>query len=244
MVVINYKYKIIYFHIPKTAGTYVQNILTQYDFIKYNIATFNLEKYNEYIRKKYDVKNINLFYDDAFENRYFGENYYYTIYPELLNISTEILDSYFKFTIVRNPYSRFISGCNFILEQNLCKKISVIVLEDFINQIDFISNKGYNHIFISQYDHLLNNKGVNNINFIGHYETLEDDLKIILNKCDVDKIIHSPDKQNFTKSNIFSFNSFNQNILDFVNNHFDRDFLEFNYKKYLTIEEFRINHML
>lgn len=252
MASINHKLDVIYFHIPKTAGTYIQKMLQDYyNFTSYNfLIRSDFHIFNKFNNQQYNCLNdyINV---SPFSNRLYGVNNYYSGSKELIDMTTlneERWNKAFKFTFVRNPYTRFISGWNFILSSPTISKNLIDNdtyekfenLEYFINNRNELSDKAYNHIFLSQYDQIINNNSINDMNFIGKQENLKEDLKIILNKIGFSELIH--DKNININKNKLDYNYYKtyytQFIFDFVNEHFDKDFLEFNYEKYNNYEEF------
>ena len=252
MASINHNLDIIYFHIPKTGGTYIQTILQDfYNFTSYNfLIRSDFHIFNEFNNQQYNnLKDyITL---TPFSNRLFGVNNYYSGSNELIDMTTlneERWNKEFKFTFVRDPYTRFISGWNFILSNPKISKnlIDNDVYEKFENLEYFINNRNelsditYNHIFLTQYEQIINSKNINDMNFIGKQENLETDLEIVLNKIGFNKIIHNK-KSNINKNKV-DFNYYKtyytKFIFDFVNEHFDKDFHEFNYKKYDNYEDF------
>lgn len=72
--------------------------------------------------------------------------------------------------------------------------------------------------------------GTWDIDEIGHFETLEIDLQIILNNYGFKKK-HLSSKINTTKDYGNPIVYFTPQILKFVNDHFDEDFRRFGYKK-------------
>ena len=79
------------------------------------------------------------------------------------------------------------------------------------------------------------------MNFIGKQETLEEDLESILNKIGFNEIIHKKMKLNKNKIDFNYYKTYyTEYVFDFVNTHFDKDFKEFNYKKYDNFMNFLI----
>jgi len=252
MASINHKLNAIYFHIPKTAGTYIQSTLDEY---------YNFTSYNFFIRSDYHIFNntnkyqcINL-YDyvkiGPFTGRTYGVNNYYSGSEELMQmmmITKEQWKSSFKFTFVRDPYTRFISAWNFILStpkisENLLDNDNYEKFENlqyFIDNRDELSDNAYNHIFLTQYNQILNSDGFNDMDFIGKHENLENDLEIVFKKIGINNIIHN--KEVILNKNKVDFNYYKtyytQEILDFVNTYFNDDFIVFNYKKISKLEDF------
>ena len=252
MCTINHDLKAIFFHIPKTAGSYIANVLdNKYGFNNYmSMLRPDFHKFNEFNKEQYEEEK-DIYKVFPYKNRLFGINNYYSDSPELLEmmcLDEGKWEECFKFTFVRDPYSRFISGWNFILgnphmSKNIHDNEEYHRCEDLqycINHIDEFSDIAYNHIFLPQWDHVINKDGINDINFIGKQETIEADLAIVLNKLGITEITHNKEKKvNKNKVDYVPYkNYYTQEILDFVNKQFDKDFVEFGYKKYDTLEEF------
>jgi len=252
MASINHNLDIIYFHIPKTGGTYIQTLLEEY----YNFTSYNfLVRSDFHIFNEFNKDKINNSHDyikvTPFSNRYFGVNNYYSGSTELIEMTTldEIRwNNAFKFTFVRDPYTRFISAFNFILSiPNISKNLidndnykKFENIDHFINNKDELSDIAYNHIFLSQYDQIIDINGINNLSFIGKQENLEEDLSNILLKVGFEKIIH--EKKTTVNKNKINFNYYKtyytEYSFNFVNKHFEKDFIEFNYKKYNNFSDF------
>jgi len=252
MASINHNLDIIYFHIPKTGGTYIQTLLEEY----YNFTSYNfLVRSDFHIFNEFNKDKINNSYDflkvTPFSNRYYGVNNYYSGSTELIEMTT--LDELrwnnaFKFTFVRDPYTRFISAFNFILSiptisKNLVDNDNYEKFENidyFINNKDELSDIAYNHIFLSQYDQIIDKNGINNMSLIGKQENLEEDLSNILLKVGFEKVIH--EKKTTINKNKINFNYYKtyytEYAFNFVNKHFEKDFIEFNYTKYDNFKDF------
>jgi len=252
MVDINHKKNIIYFHIPKTAGSYITGILNgYYDFSNYNkLIRPDFDIFNNY--NKFKVNELKDYLNiDAYSNRLFGINNYYSGSEDIINMTTldkKLWKEAFKFTFVRNPYTRFISSWNYILSnpkisENLLDNETYSKFENleyFIDHREEISDKAYNHMFLTQYDHIINNEEINDMNFIGKQENLEDDLKEVLTKIGFKEINHTKSVVvNKNKINYYYYKTYyTEFIFDFVNIHFKKDFEEFGYKKYDDYKDF------
>lgn len=249
MACVNFDKKIIYFHVPKTGGSYLEMILeSNYDFVRYNWAVRNdFHIFNEYNKKKFleykDYLNLT-----PYSNRLFGIVNYYFGSDEIIKqmtLSREKLDEYKKFTFVRNPYTRFISGWNFIMDKpNLSENLldndtygRFIDLEYFIDNRDDLSDLAYNHIFLSQYEQLIDHNNIYSIDEIYKFENMEEELERFLSNNFFEKT-HKVISINKSKNNNYYKTYYTNKILDFVNETFSKDFEMFGYKKYDNLENF------
>lgn len=205
MVSVNFERKIIYFHVPKTAGSYIQEtLLRYYNFFPYNGCTFEPNKpmcANKNMSSAKYIKN-----------------------PKIQKAIGINLEEYIYFSFVRNPYTRFISGWRFIVEcGDINKELDLMTV---IRNKDSLNGTAYNHIFMTQKeyldDYILDN--------VGKYEDIETDLALILNEYNFE-IKHIAEKRNVTPNYGDYRSYFTQEILDFVNTHFHSDFISFGYEK-------------
>lgn len=203
----NREKKIIFIHLPKNCGTYVQHILLRnYGFPAYNYLS-------------YDYKSSVFSYRDLPLVKYFSRK-------EILDvIGIDNLSEYKKFTIVRNPYKRFISAFEFLKEKGYIEED--ITFEEYIKQKDTCNGIVYNHLFCSQSEHM---RGWE-FDEIGQFETIELDLTCILRVFGFE-ICHSPSKKNETiyKPNAMNLMD-NPKFISFINENFNEDFLKFGYEK-------------
>lgn len=203
----NKEKKIIFIHLPKCAGTYVQHILLRnYGFPAYNYLS-------------YEYKSSVFSYRDFPLAKYFSRD-------DILEIiGVDDLSEYKKFTIVRNPYNRFISGFEFMKERGFIDKDTTF--DEIIKQKNTCNGLVYNHLFCSQSEHM---RGWE-FDEIGQFETIELDLTCILRVFGFE-ICHEQSKKNET---IYSHGAmelmFDQKFIRFINENFAEDFLKFGYEK-------------
>jgi len=256
MVGINYNLKVIFFHVPKTAGSYIQkNLGKYYDFKNFN----DLARFDNVFKDLSKLSGRSLFSTNPWSDKSLGVNKYFCTSNKLIkmiSLNKKEWDAMFKFTFVRDPYSRFISSWNFVLNgfknknaiiknDKLDKESSLLDnlknyndIKHFIDNKDNLTDIAYNHTFVTQYQHILNENDINNMDFIGKMENLEDDLQKVLNKIGINEIIHKKEKK-VNKTDHEPYKTYyNQEILDFVNTWFDEDFKNFNYTKYDTLNDF------
>ncbi len=188
---ISHKHKIIFIHIPKCAGTSITKLL--FNDIKLDWKTPNYDIHYGWCPKR----KIHL--QHATPNQ--------MLELDLINETT--WNSYFKFTIVRNPWSRALSDYLWMTQTNNIK-------DTFTN---YISSKGaFKEILTNQNtmnyrgDHLnkqlmyLNVNNINEINQIARFENLESDIITLLKKLGI-SIKYLP-HYNKSKSSIKHYSHF------------------------------------
>jgi hypothetical protein len=226
---INHEKKAIFIHIPKTAGSYLAEVLQKnYGFKNYYLQRPDHKQFC--FHKDNSVK--------YHENKIHGTIVYYKTSKYLnhiMNMNEEKWNTYHKFCFVRNPFDRIVSGWNY------CNKYN-IEFDKFIN-FDFGSNSfDYWHTFMPQYRHIINEKGEKFIDFIGYFENIEEDLKVVLNKLNL-KVTHKPFIKN--KSNHDNYLKYymkdadadaaNDELIEKVIKICNEDFNNFNYNKEIVI---------
>jgi hypothetical protein len=256
---INHDLKAIFIHIPKNGGCYIENILKKY-------YGFKLD---------YEIKANNYGFVENGNNPFIpSENYgvlkYYINSETIKNkydIKDDIWNSYYKFTFVRNPYIKIISAYEYLKEQynysSYYKKNEEV---DFPSFLDFFENQKtgfdnslykncrelfyyhYYHSFIRQYEHLLNNDGDLNIDYIGRYENINDDLINVLKNLGVQncyshihELFFNDNRINKSEKNEDIDYYYNKQTLEIVNDYFKGDFILFKYDRYNTIMELKKN---
>jgi hypothetical protein len=249
---INHNLKAIYIHVPKTGGLYVEHILMRY----YGFSRDYSIKCDNYGF----VYSNNMFHFPS-ENR--GVLKYYTnskYINQKYQMTEKMWNEYTKFTFVRNPYTKIISAYEFL------KDTSKNYNKDDYNQIEFpsflefikIQTNGldqrlyknnielycyhYYHTFITQYEHLLNNENQIQIDYIGKFENLNEDLIDILSKIGVtNPTKHLNEIRNDTKFNVSKkknvSNYIDEEMLYFINDYYNTDFETFGYSKYTSVNE-------
>lgn len=215
---INHEKKAVFIHIPKSAGTYIHK---------------NLEKYygfKHYFIKRPDHIKFCLGMDKSsksHENKIHGTLMYYKTSSYLNNImgmNKEKWETYYKFCFVRNPYDRYVSSWNY------CNKYNIPI--NFFINIKMKSNDfDYWHTFMTQTRHIINEKGKIGVDYIGKYETLEQDLAKILNNIGIYHIVHNKVIKFNTKRHL-PYNEYyknNDELTNKVNNIFKEDFDKLDY---------------
>jgi len=242
---INHDLKAIYMHIPKVAGNTIKNILEEY----YNFKTMYFIDDNHSDFSIYENEKISL--GTGFTNiskkgmlRYYMSS---KKYNKSLNMDSEKWKSYYKFTFVRNPYDKLISAFKFSKQNNMIDKN--LSLYDFLTKKNNYSSYVYSHAYIQQTDHLLNLNNKLDINYIGRFQCLYEDLNQVLFNLGIKEIKHVKLIENntiYNKSNIESnyINYYDLSTIMLTNDLFSDDFKNFNFKKCNNIQELKKDSLL
>ena len=246
----NNESKMIFFHNPKCGGSYIKHLIGKYYEFQDTAVKLH-HQYSDFIEKK----NINYHEDtDSHTIRKYGKIRYFMTHQDV-NIND--FNNFFKFTFVRNPYTRILSAYYYLKIRlkydgnkirNTYENCEYFTsFYEFIKNKDNVNNISNYHAFIPQYEHFLDFSNNMNIQYIGKMEKLDEEFINILrinniniahyNDILIDKnsnITNSEEKYNF-------FNEYNEEIFTFVNTYFEKDFEIFNYKRYNTFEEFKLN---
>lgn len=218
---INHEKKAIFIHIPKTAGIYIRQTLTNH----YGFDLYLSKRPDHITFCKTNLalnKNQQLYFANSAEGVI---NYYKTSkeLSDLMNMDDHKWDTYFKFCFVRNPYERIISGWNYICQVHHLN----IGFKKYLSLKNIVNEEEYFHVFLPQSKQLFNEKNEKYIDFIGRFEYLEDDFKEILLKIgfDENEINHDPsEKKNERPHKSANIIISDQELLDKVNEICQPDF--------------------
>ena len=227
---INHDLKAIFIHIHKTGGTTVAMNLKKY----YGFETYYLRRpdHQKFCLDKKKKKYIN------YENRVHGVINYFKTSPHLnkkMNMNQEKWNNYYKFCFIRNPYDRIVSAWNHVNRFN-------IPFKNFLNLKDLCNDVEYMHMFMPQYRSMINEKANSYINFIGHFENLNEDFEIILNNLGIKNIIHNKNYKLNVRNHKYYYEYYDQESLEKVNILMKEDFDNLDYKKIEKVEELKNIH--
>ena len=237
MIYINHEKKAVFIHIPKTGGSYIGPTLVKYyGFFSYLPLMHDRRPDHNIICRTREFKQIltgNPKYDNSFFNKTIGILKYCKTskyFNDEMRMDEEKWNTYTKFCIIRNPYSRALSGWkhfSIILNMNV-NFYNYINKENLINSVSDIE---YGHIFMSQKKQIEDINGLCGVDIIGRFEYLEDDLRLILNNLGFDKLCHPIKKVNV--SNEYGLEDIILEKLTVIklNHLFEDDFDAFHYEK-------------
>jgi hypothetical protein len=237
---INHKDKIIFVHIPKTGGTSIAEVLNMFPKTGSHVKS---------LPHLYGIDSNGL----VLQSMPFC---YYERY-----CSPEILKSYKKFTVVRNPYSRSVSEHNMFRDyrfsdksllnklknieariskgekqlKDQCTNLRQIVFLDYLKLVEK-TLKQYDKETISKY----NQKGMptHHNHFLPQYEHIKSDkykIDYVLKQENLQEDFKAISSKNVPKKNIGKSvkwqEYYTQEHIDIINRIYHVDFEEFNYKK-------------
>jgi len=214
---ISRKHKFIFIHVPKNAGTSVQNALLNYS----NYAC--------------RFQNTQLMY---YFKKLVGNNYYLTTFgkhipvSDLKSIIGKKWDNYRSFAVCRNPYDRLVSRYHYFkhvdgsYENRKFKSFS-----SFKEHVMSLNDKTWNDL----QTWYISSDGKIGVDHLLRFESLEDDWKKLL------KDLNMPPIELFTKNRspraTNHMEYYDQEILDKVNQLFKYDFEMLGYDQIATLSE-------
>jgi len=215
---ISYRYKIIFIHIPKTAGTSIEYMLGTDTLNEF----YTKGQYDERLRllptNKFTLEEYTMCAD---KNR---QHYTYREISKLIGFDT--LNTFKKISIVRNPYSRLVSEYNF---RKTLYIPGVTSFSDLVRNklsLDKITrNRVYDGHLETQTSFLVNEQG--NFNSIDKIYTFEN-----INECvnDVNIITGKHEYPHLKNSNISNWEQYyTPELKELVYNFYKEDFVNFNY---------------
>lgn len=144
-------------------------------------------------------------------------------------INKDILEEYYIFTTVRNPYDRFLSGWKNVIFKTSNFKTDKINPEFFAKNYKLPSNNLNNiHVHLSQTEHM--GYVHDYVNDFFRFEDFDETYRVINDKFNCGGIYPPPHK---LKSSVTTKTSdyLNDEIISYINEKYDLDFKNFGYEK-------------
>lgn len=169
--------KFIYIHNAKVAGMSITNVLQPFS-LKRSISSRVISKvFNQHIIP-YRVNSKSASSLPYFDHIYNGHLDFSTICQIIPNY---LLQNYFIFSFVRNPFDKAISEYNFIKRTSSHFLFNAIASKSFYEYLLLLPEIGYQ----TQYSFLGGINHLSKISFVGHFESIENDWELISRKLNL-----------------------------------------------------------
>lgn len=156
-------------------------------------------------------------------------------------LSSEVFDNLYKFTFVRNPFTRAVSSYAYLQRRRfipLMKKYNLFRL-DFKNFWKVVYEREINIICPDQWDdlswhlspmyiHLQNENKEIKIDFIGKLETIKSDFNKICNKLGANEVSSFPTLRKTSHKSPFDY--YDNVTTELILRIYEKDFIEFQYE--------------
>lgn len=212
---ISHEHKAIFIHIPKCAGSSIESILggkrDHFSLrmlqrpVPFKLALTNVENAKDLLR----TAKVKL--DKSRSSR--------------LLITEDQYSSYFKFSVVRNPWARCFSWYkNVLRDENHRSRFNVAVDASFGSFLESFIGRG---VLKPQTYWLRDYDGNIGVDFIGRFEHLEDDFEFIKNRLSLGDVLLPHHKNGMNEPYV---DAYNKHLRDLVNHYYAEEISMFGYK--------------
>ena len=256
MIFANERLRLIFVHVPKCGGTYVEAVLSgHYDFAKIDRESPLLRRADHLDFCGGDLDRT-IWGEWAYGIRCQGIVRYLEGHPahaEIFGAPASLRREYLSFSVVRCPYDRLVSAYAFLKG---CRCHAIVSLDRaymdsfalFVASADLVCHAAFCHAFIPQHEHLLGADGALGVARVLRFEALDAELCALLLERGAGELTHlrpehaeqlrapaarNPSHREHARVSAY----YGQAELDFVNTRFAADFAHFGYARYATVAE-------
>lgn len=166
--VISHRLKYIFFHVPKTAGTSIKQILRSSNFQIDTIGKWDGMNPSKLKNNPLIDWNLRQHSNIAEAKEYFEKHTDYNY------------DDYFKFAFIRNPWDRQVSKYEFYMQKVYYQKdVSKVNAELATSFKNLPAKQFLMNVIDKQSDFICEDNNIK-VDFLGNFETLYDDMKQII----------------------------------------------------------------
>lgn len=213
--------RFLFIHIPKNAGQSITNALFKFCVGKKGKLASELIGTRNYIRL--NTKLIQLL-NFSFYPHSFKDHDKACRVKEVLGSS---YSSYFKFAFVRNPWDWIFSHYTYTLKNVRHYRHSFVKnnFKNFNEYVEYECLKGTSDQY-NQHSFIFDSSGNKLVDFIGKFENLQSDFRIICDQINVDANI-----EHFNQSNKMCYREhFSERSKDLIKDYYSKDIELFDYK--------------
>lgn len=167
---ISYEHRFLFFHVPKTGGTSIRESLTRFahDPLSYGINQLG---------RRLGIKVNHIAWDHR--KRRFRTHERARVVRR--NLPADVFDSLFKFAFVRNPWELLVSQYKFIRKERAHRRHSIVKQMSFAEFVPYAHQKR----LCQQVDRLVDQRQNLLVDFVGRFETLQQDYHHIMDKLEL-----------------------------------------------------------
>ncbi|MBW2172233.1 MAG: sulfotransferase family 2 domain-containing protein [Deltaproteobacteria bacterium] len=159
------KHECIFVHIPRTAGSSIENILWPGPRSVSELWGGVVEK------------NLNKYQTGGLQHL-FAEHV-------RMEVGSNTFNQYFKFSFMRNPWDKAVSQFHYMRERKNLRKFIGMELDDSFKKYLALIQRKIHVQWDEQYKFISNENGDIMVDFLGRFENLEQDLNKVLNRLGV-----------------------------------------------------------
>lgn len=211
---ISRSHKCIFIEVPKTGSTSIRTIIGEP-----TKAHMDIREYKQKMTTSYP------FNATADNNK---KRLYDALCPQLIKekIGTKLFNEYYKFGFVRNPWSRTVS---LYLRKEGIQMRDKMTFEEFVNWFNYSSDTCVHPTQKkNQLDWFLDEQGEVAVDFIGKFENLENDWKIISEKINATDVLPHANLNTISKGKHYS-EYYTDKTKEIIRNKFIVDIEKFEY---------------
>ncbi len=183
---VSHKHRFIFIHIPKTAGTSIEKAFGHFETISQSVQDHRTIRELEPLNRAFGKlnKKENMFILAKRVRDQVRGIYNSNLKP--ITVNDQEFDSYFKFAFVRNPWSRVVSWYKNVMRDELHQKEHKVTKNCGFEE--FLEKHTNQWALRPQLFWLKNSSGELGVDFVGKFESLEQDFSKACERIGVDHV--------------------------------------------------------
>ena len=205
---ISHKHKCIFVHIPKTAGSSIENVIwpLESDRVVENLWLGIIKPY----RNKYQTDGLQHLTSSQIKTE----------------VGTDVFNSYYKFSIIRNPWEKAVSQFIYMKKRKgLRRFIGMNKWSSFKKYLNLISKKEHAQ-WMKQVDFVYDENGMIMVDKIIRFENIEEEFQLMRQHLGIPYIklphVNKSKRKHYTKY-------YNKSTIQIVSDLYKEDIEAFNY---------------